>query len=1832
MHKKHEDEHKTKEFYCTNIANWGKVCGAIFATQKQLTHHLYSCPPKNRCSKCPAAFQNASRLKEHLENLHPDDVYYCVKCEQHFPNHAEMKQHLEAMSAAEDEEHEDEEVQRIKFVKKALGEEARESMLQKVAKIKSLVGLRLDLDSPGSLSPAQINVIGENFKRFQDTLYNDPLASNNRLGPSTDDNLELFMSRPSFQTIYMYYSLDKVTGNATFITASINIHWPRDRKKKDEVTFDVSDTFMDEDDVIKLAKMLGELLQRVPVMMREMSTHLKVWLISAAGRLCRSQYPEYKAWLHVPQYAALTTSMRTGLTDIYRIVLKGYDPLFRSGWTRRFYVILQSIDPNAAVDDSELSTVQWIGNREIPAEPQDSQLTRNHFKKAFVIAQYLVAKFYGAVGKQEDVVRQAEQAYRPFRKRGYQLTRAHLQQIEDPGAEDDAGTLPTHQWNGDPVLSVSGGHVTAYSWVWPSTWLIRNMGSKRSALVVRSAQKEHIYMVVAPVLEALQNGQDAETAWGLGNYLADIFTYDNDIPVVLAACQIDDAEHADVLHFCPECVELKPHKDLATLDSFRPYPCCSNCRDGFTLGVSDFKVNIGDHGTVGYQLWRHLNTENENAGTELTPAQIKSLFKQMWADVGYLLINRDTHRDVYAKQQTNSGGPKQPTWDGCRYNPTGTSVEALYPVDLDKNGLITYHGLGNIGFTSFPWNLGKKHYPPLVFFGFALLMYADSNKQVWAYESAVAVFRTLLMNHYEYGHLGHAQQSNRLSNDRKPPSNIDDIIASFHQPVLLERTTANEDVFRFYGHAQVSTAKLRRQWRHKKHDWILFQLDAAAQEIFQDRSAVARRRWMRRDQENTEVFFPFSQTSVKREFTWWELVEVFTVKAIRNVELCQKSYTRKMKLRQMSPLELIIMIAYVWMHMVKNDLDNGSLDYDLGRDKFGFVPGCYINELLCAALANADHGRIEDLGFEYYDEDEFKKVIFNPHKCGYLWLTQFANFAEFKFSPDTIRNFILPQLPKILERVTEPICHKPLMPDHFMKIELTSDLSPFSDGTAQEKSAGKISSKTTPKAIGAEKKKQAATKKTVKPTQSKDVIPVTENFLTTTKVHENRTVSQQGQIISIEDSDFDDPDLQDIIDWGSLIPVQVAAPTDAYQDRRNLSNNGSTCYLSVNVHLLANLYGITLDFANGTTFQQDTGRLLNELSRYNDVNGQKHVVLLHKLGEVTDMVLSKGQQLDHDTTRELLAVCNELTARWDNEYEDASSFLTFMLATLNTVSDSSPVILDPDTWVERADGPMQRQAYRPVEIENFKHQAAVAKGLPLPPLQEACERHWAAYRLSGNTSPITNMSVIQLVDIYECTHPHCCINRRDISYVFQIVLQLPSTITDGEIVPLKKLVDMSLEQDFPRPSKCPNLAMHPNLPNAVPGQLHRKVTRIARAPPIFAIEINRHRNVPEAWKIDDTQPDVHFYNNRLSGYATILMQDLVNNTPALWPKPLLKDYHTHEHLEGRYLDSTYDLVGVVAYSPIIKHWTLFLRIDNTWVYFDDLQDFPMKVNPFTQWPQGFYEVGLFYRARGADLNVSPVDTVAETNLAEQARIAPVLKELQSLLEQVSAPNADQLARNIRLMAEKHEEKKTLPTTEEPIIQSAQPGTPKRHSGLRRFSQPLTSFLAGTKHELTPGNRPEEQQDPEAVATTPTRPEKKLRRRSAGDLVNQFLGRKSPMPGNETTDNRPADTTTMDSDDEPLGPPPKAQVPTLSHPMSMKTKHSTPLGQSSTTYQPLDPAAVEEESIAPSIEQGGDEEEDIVQHGKRGSRFRRVFTRVAGRRVSESGQVKKPSAKGEAKKK
>lgn len=299
------------------------------------------------------------------------------------------------------------------------------------------------------------------------------------------------------------------------------------------------------------------------------------------------------------------------------------------------------------------------------------------------------------------------------------------------------------------------------------------------------------------------------------------------------------------------------------------------------------------------------------------------------------------------------------------------------------------------------------------------------------------------MNYHECGTLTYPTQTARVG--KSLPKNVEAIKQSFRHPILLPRTTSDEKVWRIWYSRQLDSSGQRATWKHKDHKWIMFQIDCAADEVFGRDVARFKHTFMRKNSAGLWVFFPFSQYSIAADFSWPDLFELMLEKAVRNVTMCQMPYSRRTPVRQYSCEELLLVVAYVWMYMVKSDIDNAALPCDYGRDQAGLVPQPNISSLLCASLGHRLHGFEQDLGLDGFELGKMEKVTFDRESCGFLWETQLCNFMKFKYAPKTIDDRVLSQLQNI--RLETYAGSEPVLPQQLAQLKLEGSLAdPFPPG------------------------------------------------------------------------------------------------------------------------------------------------------------------------------------------------------------------------------------------------------------------------------------------------------------------------------------------------------------------------------------------------------------------------------------------------------------------------------------------------------------------------------------------------------------------------------------------------------------------------------------------------------------------------------------------------------------------------------------------------------------------------------------------------------------------
>lgn len=321
---------------------------------------------------------------------------------------------------------------------------------------------------------------------------------------------------------------------------------------------------------------------------------------------------------------------------------------------------------------------------------------------------------------------------------------------------------------------------------------------------------------------------------------------------------------------------------------------------------------------------------------------------------------------------------------------------------------------------------------------------------------------------------------------------------------------------------------------------------------------------------------------------------------------------------------------------------------------------------------------------------------------------------------------------------------------------------------------------------------------------------------------------------------------------------------------------------------------------------------------------------------------------------------------------------------LDIITDLSKPLNKDQIWTTSPEGiPYKRHAYSPEEELNLENHLAVSEERQIGSLEDHTRKHWEAHLKSGHDSSVTNLMTIQYVDLYECNAAECQTIERSIHYSSSMILQVTRIPDNSSTIPLRSLIQSNLEESFAekiifddaayseikdRARPCKN-SKH-RYPNRGHGEYTKKVRRITRAPPIFTVEINRRsevgylsfsENMTDQEKVRLAEDTIQV--QRITDYQQLDMADWSTSiTEAMTPS----------ERNGRNLDITYNIHGIVAYSHVRKHYTLFVRSGAQWVYFDDLTASPIYRNPSEDWPQNFVEHMLVFKI---------VDSVAQTGMA-----------------------------------------------------------------------------------------------------------------------------------------------------------------------------------------------------------------------------------------------------------
>jgi len=307
------------------------------------------------------------------------------------------------------------------------------------------------------------------------------------------------------------------------------------------------------------------------------------------------------------------------------------------------------------------------------------------------------------------------------------------------------------------------------------------------------------------------------------------------------------------------------------------------------------------------------------------------------------------------------------------------------------------------------------------------------------------------------------------------------------------------------------------------------------------------------------------------------------------------------------------------------------------------------------------------------------------------------------------------------------------------------------------------------------------------------------------------------------------------------------------------------------------------------------------------------------------------------------------------------------------------------------------------------------------------------------------------------------------------------------------------------------------------GQYAHVVRRVTSAPLVFMVEVNRASKVASLGEIYDWEEASiqvalaeHPHMQRLGGYAQINMSDWSNEGP--------KTTKGHERLFGDNLNARYNAVAIVVYSHIEDHYASFIKIDNDWVWFNDLDPRPIFKDPFSDWPEDFVESMVCYQVVGktAAGQLAPslalpteseiITQVPATETDRPKELTLLRKENAELREQLLAKDEQQanLGLHPELQAADRDSFSTLRTLKQVKSWLATLSRPE----VERLLEDLNDWFLGRGTVQTV---PSDDKQPEEPQRTPQR---LLRRAIQGfdKVMDVALGRRHDPSGPTTPEN------------------------------------------------------------------------------------------------------------------
>lgn len=1646
---------KEKPFRCL-------TCDKRWKDLRSMNEHLKAHTGWN-CDKCDQKCTSKKKLQDHKKQAHGAGSVKCQRCNQEFVDQPKLNKHLQKSACqrkwdlvqkqkasrnkpSDDDESEEPptgppqpapqspETQQPVTMRDLLGPTIDALVQGRLAAVQGVVRRSLYLALPETPDHVQQSIVGRNLELFRDAQYADATMSlRNPVFGQPSQNLARFLELKKRRQLYAQYIMDKSSGKPATVRV-MNYQGVKKLLNHEEHIVDVSDMGMDLVTVKEFAKQLRAVLERVPTYLYLLSRRQKLWVERAALRLTRDNNPGFNLSLKSPSYQRSGSPDQSFVFDV-----DGFDPAKNNAWRQTVYVPVGSIDLRKPVNVSAFSHFAWYG-RDNMSEGQRSrkEFSQQQLDKTKLLAQYLAARSYGFLGTRIACLNEAATTIREFWS-GPDNGRC-------PKAVQSTSIRP---WQGGDFFVVSrtqGFH----TFIRPTPLLTDSMSGAEHAIIVDSLEAAKVYPVVRDMLEALKAGWEADDVWGIGCARAD---YENrnwgeEAPIV--SCKNSDPDHGNVLHACPDCLRLVKHNTMKQDPAMRSYAICSFCWTDFDSGSKDSSTAGG---IFGYHLLRLLRTENEHSMLGKSDAELKKEHKEIWdALMSKYHKGSDQYEDAYVAQLLRTGGAREIAWDGTKLNPLYPSFEAFDPVTEGPDSKTGYHVKHNIGLTGDSINRAKKHYPPIVLHAVRTFQEALERGDKAMYESAVALFKIALVNHYVYGPLGYMWQTSRIGKDL--PADFDKIKRSFREPVLLDQNVSDEHLFRYVSQPLKGKQADRARWKHQCRAWLYAQLEMIAVRVFgPNYDPTLRRLWLRGG-----VFFPFSsEYSIVPDWSEWDLFNWLAVRAHRNMYVCQAPHARKNPIREYTTEELFLTIANLWLRMLKKDLDNKVPDYACGMDETRLVPQPTINSLLCASIGHRYPGQEEHLGLENFDINSDAEVIFKPDDCWMCYETQFCNFLKFKYAVESLPDKVFPQISRIRVGGTN---HN-ILPQIFYSLSLGLVPDPF-------KTSGRIG-------------KQSAKSRPI-PRFSLQAA----NALQKTITENSQTTKAGSRTVSSSERDDDPgtpsagltswvaPDTDVIMTGQDLIPQ----PPAFVDNRRNMSNLGASCYADSIIQTLCNVPEFRDVLLAGMQIKTPSGRPPTVLQTAGDEEGQKHMAVYGLLADLCRTLTIPGSRLSVDECATTLAPLERLTNVFRmNVYNEASFFYGWLTGILNVVTDQSEYVAGSDVWEKHSDGTHhKRHGYTLLELANFEQKASLEQDKDLKSLAEHTRAHWQAYLASGNHSVITELSTVQLTSLYQCCSESCPTVEREISYANSVFLRIAPALkevqADGTI-PLRSLIKHNFQEQFTKQSEYQSSNADPlqsrarscvnvrhKIPGAEKGEYLRKVSRVTRAPQLFVVEVNRQTLdfVEESTEyselfVQEAERNIHL--QRISDYRHLNMEDWCKDAPELEKRTIAgQELDQQEDLFGDGLDSMYDIIAIVAYSYEYKHYTVFIKDDNDdWMYFNDLDDKPVYRDPFTDWPESFVEHMLCFRRDEADTGaaasylattkIEPLHPPATAPSMVDAPPTPVLdKDSQIRALQAQLAETQQKLKSVEETTKKTQGGRNIVEEFEQMLQSLSPSAGK----------------------------------------------------------------------------------------------------------------------------------------------------------------------------------------------